>query len=115
MRWGSWACVRRAGCGGGDGLSGDVGECGYAQVDGGGAVSGDLVHLVELVFGGGAAEGEAVHVPGPAVGGGFGDPGRQVVADLRQPGASGRVRAQQRAAGVLVDAASVVGTAAGAQ
>jgi hypothetical protein len=49
-------------------------------VDGGAAVSGDLVHLVELVFGGGAAEGEAVYVPGPAVGGGFGDPGRQVVA-----------------------------------
>lgn len=35
-------------------------------MDGGAAVSGDLVHLVELVFGGGAAEGEAVHVPGPA-------------------------------------------------
>ena len=77
---GSWAYVRRVGCGGGDGLSGDVGECGHAQVDGGAAVSGDLVHLVELVFGGGAAEGEAVYVPGPAVGGGFGDPGRQVVA-----------------------------------
>ena len=67
-------------------------------MDGGGAVSGDLVHLAELVFGGGAAEGQAVHVPGPAVGGGFGDPGGQVVADLDQPGASGRVRAQQRAA-----------------
>jgi hypothetical protein len=71
---------------GGDRLSGDVGECGHAQVDGGTAVSGDLVHLVELVFGGGAAEGEAVHVPAPAVGGGLGDPGRQVVADLHQPG-----------------------------
>ena len=90
--------MRRAGRGGGDGLSGDLGECGHAQVDGCTAVSGDLVHLVELVFGGGAAEGEAIHVPGPAVGGGFGDPGGEVVADLRQPGASGRVWAQQRAA-----------------
>jgi hypothetical protein len=46
---GSWACVCRAGCGGGDGLSGHVGERRHAQVDGGTAVSGDLVHLVELV------------------------------------------------------------------
>ncbi len=55
---GSSAYVRRAGCGGGDGLSGDVGECGHAQVDGGAAVGGDLVYLVELVFGGGGNSGQ---------------------------------------------------------
>ena len=95
---GSWAYVRRVGCGGGDGLSGDVGECGHAQVDGGAAVSGDLVDLGELVFGGGEADFEALGLAGPAFALGFGDPGGQVVADLLsrgRPAGSGRSSGQR--------------------
>jgi hypothetical protein len=78
--------------------SGAVGEAGYAELHRLGAAGADLVHLGEFGVGAGEADLEALGFAVPAVGFGFGDAGEQVVADLFQPCAGGRVRAQQRAA-----------------
>ena len=67
-------------------------------MDGVAAAGGDLVHLGEFGVGAGEADLEALGLAVPVVGFGFGDAGEQVVADLFQPCAGGRVRAQQRAA-----------------
>src|SRR6188508_1562461 len=96
------------------GTSGGVGEAGDAELDGCGAAGADLVHLDEFGVRAGEADLETLGLAVPAVGFGFGDAGEQVVADLFQPGAGGRVRAQQRAAqaAVFVDAGGVIGAAA---
>src|SRR6187455_129927 len=96
------------------GTSGGVGKAGDAELDGLGAVGADLVHLGEFGVRAGEADLEALGLAVPAVGFGFGDAGEQVVADLFQPGAGGRIRAQQRAAqaAVFVDAGGVIGAAA---
>src|SRR5260370_3674320 len=75
-----------------------VGEGGHPELDGAGLAPERGVDLGELVLGAGEADLEALDLAGPAFALGFGDAGGEVVADLRQPGASGRVRAQQRAA-----------------
>ena len=80
------------------GASGGVGEAGDAELDGGGAAGADLVHLGQFGVGAGEADLQALGLAVPAVGLGFGDAGDEVVADLFQPGAGGRIRAQQRAA-----------------
>ena len=80
------------------GTSGGVGEAGDAELDGLGAVGADLVHLGEFGVGAGEADLQALGLAVPAVGFGFGDAGDEVVADLFQSWAGGRVRAQQRAA-----------------
>ena len=80
------------------GASGGVGEAGDAELDGGGATDADLVHLGQFGVGAGEADLQALGLAVPAVGFGFGDAGDEVVADLFQPGAGGRIRAQQRAA-----------------
>ena len=67
-------------------------------MDGGGAVGADLVHLGEFGVRAGEADLETLGLAVPAVGFGFSDAGEQVVADLFQPWACGRIRAQQRAA-----------------
>jgi hypothetical protein len=78
------------------GVCGGVGEAGDAELDGFGAAGADLVHLGEFGVGAGEADLEALGLAVPVVGFGFGDAGEQVVADLFQPCAGGRVRAQQR-------------------
>ena len=67
-------------------------------MDGVAAAGGDLVHLGEFGVGAGEADFEALGLAVPAVGFGFGDAGDEVVAELFQSWAGGRVRAQQRAA-----------------
>jgi hypothetical protein len=79
------------------GASGGVGEAGDAELHRLGAAGADLVHLGEFGVRTGEADLEALSLAVPAVGFGFGDAGEQVVADLFQPCAGGRVRAQQRA------------------
>jgi hypothetical protein len=66
-------------------------------VDDGLAAGGDLVHLGELLPGGGEADVQALGVAGPALAAGFCDAGGQVVRDLGEAPALGRVGAQQRA------------------
>ena len=63
-----------------------------------GAAGADLVHLGEFGVRAGETDLEALGLAVPVVGFGFGDAGEQVVADLFQPWAGGRIRAQQRAA-----------------
>jgi hypothetical protein len=70
---------------------------GHAEVDDR-AAGADLVHLGELVPGGREADFESVDVAGPAFAACFADAGDQVVADLGEPLALGRVGTQQRAA-----------------
>ena len=82
----------------GVGASGGVGEAGDAELDGLGAAGADLVHLGEFGVRAGEADFEALGLAVPVVGFGFGDAGEQVAADLFQPWAGGRIRAQQRAA-----------------
>ena len=69
-------------------------EAGDAEVDGGGAAGGYLVHLGELGPGSGQADFQAFGFAEPVVGLGFGDPGGQVVADVDQAGPLGGVGAQ---------------------
>jgi hypothetical protein len=96
------------------GASSGVGEAGDAQLDGFNAAGADLVHLGEFGVGAGEADLEALGLAVPAVGFGFGDAGDEVVADLFQPSAGGRIRAQQRAAQttVFADAGGVIGATA---
>jgi hypothetical protein len=92
-------------------------ESGYAQVHGGAAAGGQGVELGEFRGGRGEADLESFDFAEPSLLAGFGYAGVQVVADAGQPGALGRVRAQQGAAdaGVFVDAWCLVGAAAVAQ
>ena len=96
------------------GVCGGVGEAGDAELDVLGAAGADLVHLREFGVRAGETDLEALGLAVPVVGFGFGDAGEQVVADLFQPGAGSRIRAQQRAAqaAVFVDAGGVIGAAA---
>src|SRR5713226_4669962 len=98
----------------GGGAAGGVGEAGDAELDRVGAAGGDLVDLGEFGVGAGEADLETLGLAVPALGFGFGDAGEEVVADLFQPCAGGRIRAQQRAAqaAVFVDAGGVIGAAA---
>ena len=77
------------------GASGGFGEGGDAQVDRCVAPGGDLTHLSEFVLGPGEADFEALGLAEPAVGFGFGDADQEVVADLGQPPAFGRVGPEQ--------------------
>src|SRR4029077_1870464 len=76
-----------------------------AQVSGAGGL-GVPVDLGEFVFSPGEADFEAFGFAGPAFAFGFGDAGGQVVGDLCEPVALGRVGPVDRApdAGVFVDA-----------
>ena len=60
----------------GGGASGGVGEGRDAELDGGAATGGDLVHLGEFGVGAGEADLQALGLAVPAVGFGFGDAGR---------------------------------------
>ena len=64
---------------GGDGAAGNVGEAGYAEVDGG-APPGEIVELAEFLPGGGEADLQAVGLAEPAFALGFADAGLEVVA-----------------------------------
>jgi hypothetical protein len=99
---------------GGDGVAGDVGEGGHAELGAVVAAGGDLVHLGELVPGAGQADFQSFGLAEPVMVFGFGDAVGQVAADLGEAGPLGGVGAQQRA-GVLVDARGVIGTAAVAE
>jgi hypothetical protein len=96
------------------GTAGDLGETGYAEVHGGVAADGDLVHLGEFAAGSGQADLQAFGFAEPTVGFGFGDAGLEVVEDLGEAATLVGVGSQQGAAqaAVLVDAWCVVGTAA---
>jgi hypothetical protein len=74
------------------------------------------VDLGEFVFSPGEADFEAFGFAGPAFAFGFGDAGGQVVADLGEPVALGRVGPVDRApdAGVFVDAGGAECPSAGA-
>jgi hypothetical protein len=54
---------------------------------------GDAVELGEFLVGGAAADGESFDLAEPAFAFGFGDAGGEVVVDLDQPAALGRVGA----------------------
>jgi hypothetical protein len=86
-----------AGTGWVGGASGGFGEGGDAQVDRRVAPGGDLTHLSEFVLGPGEADFQAFGLAEPAVGFGLGDAVQQIVADLGQPAAFGRVGPEQRA------------------
>ena len=84
-----------AGVGWVSGASGGFGEGRDAQVDRCVTPGGDLAHLDEFVLGSGEADFEAFGLAEPAVGFGFGDAVQQVVTDLGQPAAFGRVGPEQ--------------------
>jgi hypothetical protein len=75
------------------GRAGGLEEYWHAQIGGGAPVD-----LGELVLGAGEADFEAFDFAGPAFALGFGDAGQQVVTDLEQARALGRVRTEQGAA-----------------
>ena len=77
------------------GAAGGVGEGGDAKTDSVRAAGCDLFHLSEFVAGAGEADFEAFGLAEPPVGFGFGDPVQEVVADLGQPAAFGRVGPEQ--------------------
>jgi hypothetical protein len=81
----------------GGGASGGVGEGGDAELDGGGATGGDLVHLGKFGASAGEADLEALGFAVPAVGFGLGDAVDEVVANLFEAGPGGGVGTQQRA------------------
>jgi len=93
----------------GGGASGGVGEGRDAELDGGAATGGDLVHLGEFGVGAGEADLQALGFAVPAVGFGFGDAGDKVVADLLESGPGGGIGTQQWATQttVFVDAGGV--------
>jgi hypothetical protein len=76
------------------GASGDVGEVGHAEVDGV-ALGGELVELGEFLAGSGEADLESVGFAEPAFVPGFVDAGEEVVADLFDAVAAGRVWSQE--------------------
>jgi len=82
----------------GDCAAGGVGEGWYAEVDGGAAAGGDLVHLGALAPGAGEADFQALGFAEPLGFLGLGDAVSEVPADLGQAGTLGRAGAQQRAA-----------------
>ena len=61
-----------------DGAAGHCGETGYAEVHGGVAADGDLVHLGEFAARAGQADFQAFGFAEPTVGLGFGDAGLEV-------------------------------------
>ena len=79
------------------GAAGGVGEGGDAEIDGGRAAGGDLVHLGEFVAGAGEADLQSLGLAEPPVCFGFGDAVQEVVADLGEPVTFGGVGPQQRA------------------
>jgi len=80
------------------GACGGVGEAGDAELEGLGAAGADLVHLREFGVRAGETDLEALGLAVLVAGFGFGDAVDEVLADLFQPWAGGRIRAQQRAA-----------------
>lgn len=86
--------IDRFGC---DGAAGDVAECGYSEVDGGGS-AGALVELGEFVFGSGEADLESFDFAEPVCAFGFGDADVKVVADLEDALSLGGVGPQEAAA-----------------
>jgi hypothetical protein len=83
--------------GGRGGAAGDVGEGGHAEADRLMAAGDEAVNLGQLVVRGGEADLQPLGFAGPAFPPGLADGGRQVVADLFQPRAPGRVNAEERA------------------
>jgi hypothetical protein len=82
---------------GGEGGSGDVAVGGDAEVDVLGPAGGGGVGLGEFAGGSGEADLESFGFAGPAFAFGFGDAGVEVVADLLQAVALGRVDSQEGA------------------
>jgi hypothetical protein len=103
--------------GAGDGRGGDVAVGGDSEADGLEPAGGGGIGLSEFVVGGGEADLESFGFAGPAFAFGFGDAGEEVVADFFEAVPLGGVDAQEGAAdaGVLVDAAGAVGSAAVAE
>jgi hypothetical protein len=89
---------------------------GHAELDGRGS-GGEFVELGELAARGGEADLQALDLTEPSLAAGFGDAAGEVVADLGEAAALGRVGAQQGAAntGVFMNTGRRVGPAAGAQ
>ncbi|MFJ3234586.1 hypothetical protein [Streptomyces sp. NPDC086787] len=58
--------------------------------------------MSKLVFGASQADPESFDLPEPALALGLADAGNEVVADLRQPAALGRVRPEERATSTSV-------------
>jgi len=79
--WCVWICVSARRSGAAD----DIGECGHAELDGGGSAPEGGIDLGELVLGAGEADPESFDLAEPAFLFGFGDAGVEVVADLDQP------------------------------
>lgn len=75
----------------------DLGECWNADVDHRAAAD-DLVDLPEFLLGACEVNLESFDLAEPAFTFGFGDAGHQVVADLDNPVAPGRIGAEQGAA-----------------
>jgi hypothetical protein len=71
----------------------DVGKVGHAEVDGG-APGGLLVDLGEFLAGCGEADFQSFDLAEPALALGFGDARVQVVVDLDESGALGRIGPQ---------------------
>jgi hypothetical protein len=71
-----WVSSRRSGA------AGAIGECGHAELDGGGSSLEGGVDLGELVLGAGEADFESFDFAEPAFPFGFDDAGVEVVADL---------------------------------
>lgn len=72
-------------------------EVGHSEVDLG-VTCRQVVDLGEFLLGSGEADLESFDFTEPALAVGFGDAGQQVVTDLEQAGALGRVRTEQGAA-----------------
>jgi hypothetical protein len=98
-------------------MGGDLGEGWHAQVGGGAAAGGGVVHLGELVPGCVQVGLAAFGLAEVAVAFGFFDAYRQVQDDLGEAGSLGRIGTQERAAdaGMLVDAGGAVSAAAVAE
>jgi hypothetical protein len=77
--------------------AGDAGECGRAELDGGGLPPQGCVDLGELVAGAGQADLQSLDFAEPAFALGFGDAVMEVVPDLLQPLSLRGVWPQERA------------------
>jgi hypothetical protein len=95
-----------------DGVAGDFGETGYAQIDGRVAAGGDVIHLGALVAGAGQADFHALGFAEPMVGLGFGDTGLKAGEDLGEAATLVGVGSQQGKRRQLCSSTqAVIGTA----
>jgi hypothetical protein len=91
--WPSGRAGRRDG-----GATGDLGDTGHAESDGGVASLNRAVDLCKFVLGGGQADPESFGFAEPALAYCFGDAGGEVVADVDQALRLGGVNAKEWAA-----------------